>query len=134
MIGSGEEYLNLKKMIDKYSLQNKVILLGKKENPYKYLRKADMLLMCSLSEAYPLVVIESLILGIPVFTSEYSSVTEMLKNKYNSYIVKNSFDDIYLGLRYIIKNINLIKEYKEKKKKNKYSNKNIIKQIEDLWR
>lgn len=134
MIGDGEEYINIKRLIDKYHLNEKIILLGKKENPYTYLKQADMMIMTSLSEAYPLVVIESLILGIPVFTCEYSSVYEMLKNNYNSYIVNNSFNDIYLGLKHVLENPKLITEYKKNLKVNKYSNDNIIKKIEDLWR
>lgn len=134
MIGDGEEFERLNALVNKYSLQEKIIFLGKKENPYSYLKEADMMLMSSLSEAYPLVVIESLILGVPVFTSEYSSVKEMLKHNYDSYIVKNNFNDIYLGLKKIVKNKDLIKTYKKNLNNNKYYNKDIIKQIEELWR
>lgn len=134
IVGDGEEKQNLLNLITKYSLNEKVNILGKTDNPYMYLKSADMMILSSYSEAYPLVVIESLILNIPVFTVEYSSVYEMLDNDYNSYIVKNSDEDIYLGLKYIIKHSDLINKYKNNLENNIYSNDNIIEQIENLWR
>ncbi len=133
IIGDGEERNYLNSLIKQNSLEGKVNLLGKKDNPYPYLKNSDMLILSSYSEAYPLVVIESLILNIPVFTCEFSSAYEML-NESNSYIVKNSSDDIYSGLKYILENRNLIEKYKKNLLKNKFSNEKIIKQIENLWR
>lgn len=134
MVGTGEDEFYLKNKIIDYSLQQVVTFMGKKDNPYPYIKSADMMIMSSRSEAYPLTVIESLILEVPVFTVEYSSAREMLKDRYNSYIVPNNDEDIYIGLKNIIQNRNIIKEYKENLKKDKYTNKAIIEQIEDLWR
>ena len=134
MVGTGEDEFYLKNKIIDYSLQQIVTFMGKKDNPYPYIKSADMMIMSSRSEAYPLTVIESLILEVPVFTVEYSSAREMLKDRYNSYIVPNNDEDIYIGLKTIIQNRNIIKEYKDNLKKDKYKNKEIIEQIEDLWR
>ena len=43
------------------------------ENPYGYMRAADVLLIPSFSEAAPMVIHESALLGTPILTTETSS-------------------------------------------------------------
>ena len=133
LIGDGPEKNNLETRINELGLEKNIILLGQKKNPYSYLKKADALILSSWSEAYPLVVIESLILNVPVISVEFSSVREMLEHKKNGYIIKNNNDALYKGLKNLIKKPEILGTMKINIKKEKYDKKEIIKQIEDLW-
>ena len=45
---------------------------GRQENPYKYMRRAKVLVSCSISEGLPGVLIESLFLNTPVISTNSS--------------------------------------------------------------
>jgi len=56
----------LEAMIKERSLEDRVVILGFQQNPYKYIKNARLLVLSSEREGLPTVVIESLILGTPV--------------------------------------------------------------------
>lgn len=64
--------------IEKYDVADCVKLLGNKNNPYPYIKKADALVCTSLSEACPNVLNEAKILGTPIVSTQFGSVGEMM--------------------------------------------------------
>jgi glycosyltransferase involved in cell wall biosynthesis/polysaccharide pyruvyl transferase WcaK-like protein len=60
----------LQQMIKKRGLENRVIILGFQQNPYKYIKHAKLLVLSSEREGLPTVLIESLILGTPVVSTD----------------------------------------------------------------
>lgn len=90
IIGDGDNFLKekLKKEIAILKMENIIFLLGQKENPYKYLRKADVLVLSSKYEGMPTVLLEALILNKKIVTTNSSlGIYEILLNnqleKYN---------------------------------------------------
>jgi len=68
---SNDEYHEkLKRIVEKYELEEKVTFFGHQSNPYPYLAKANMLVMTSRYEGFPNVILESFALGIPVMVLE----------------------------------------------------------------
>lgn len=65
---------------------------GKLENPFPFIKNADFLLQLSDYEAFGFVLLESLILGTTVITTNYSSASEMI-NDSNGYIIKKDLTD-----------------------------------------
>jgi len=89
IIGDGEEYQNLKNLIEKENLQNRVKLLGfisSDKIPY-YLKASDIFLFPSLKEGFPVAVLEAIASGLPViifgnlYTDEYSDGVLVAKNE-----------------------------------------------------
>lgn len=65
--GGCEDYYNeVKKLIEKYGLQDSVKCVGFQNNPYVYIKYADCFVLSSRWEGLPNVMIESLYLGTPV--------------------------------------------------------------------
>ncbi len=60
----------LKDMIRERGLDDKVVILGFQQNPYKYIKNAKLLVLSSDREGLPTVVIESLILKTPVVSTD----------------------------------------------------------------
>ncbi len=60
----------LKEMIRERGLEDRVVVMGFQQNPYKYIKNAKLLLLSSDREGLPTVVIESLILGTPVISTD----------------------------------------------------------------
>ena len=96
LIGSGPDDEKIKGMIENYKLQDKVIFMGKKTNPFPYVKASDCFLMTSRFEPFGLVILESLILKVPVLSLEVLSIHEIMKEKYGI-IVENSFEGLYNG-------------------------------------
>lgn len=102
ILGQGHLYEKLNDYIVQNGLSN-VHLLGYHNNPYAYMKQADYLVCSSFSEGYSTVAIESLILGVPVITTDCSGMNEILKTNKYGYIVENSEIGIKNGLEYILK-------------------------------
>lgn len=77
VIGDGELFGELSKNVSRDNLQDSIILMGAKENPYPYLLHSDLLVVTSDYEAQPMVILESLTLNVPIVTTRFDSVVEL---------------------------------------------------------
>ena len=70
-IGDGDQkvYQYINTQIKKYNIEKHVHFLGRKSNPYKYLRRSDVLALSSYYEGTPNVIVEAIALNIPVVSS-----------------------------------------------------------------
>jgi len=73
------------------------IFHGRLENPFPYIKRADFLLQLSDYEAFGYVLLEALVLGTTVITTDYSSASEMI-NDSNGYIIKKDLSDLDLNI------------------------------------
>lgn len=80
IIGDGPQSLKegVLRAIEEFGVSNEVHLLGLKDNPYKYLKGADVMAVTSRFECYPTVVNEALCLGVPVVMNAIPVAPEML--------------------------------------------------------
>lgn len=78
ILGEGELRKDLEALVKKLDLQDDVLLPGFVVNPYQWLYRASILILSSLWEGYPNVVLEALALGKPVVITDYdASVTTL---------------------------------------------------------
>lgn len=78
-------------------IQNDIHLLGKKENPYKYMSRSSVLVSPSRSEGLPGVIIEALSLNIPVVaTNSSKGVWEIMQceSRYDANLNDVYFTDV----------------------------------------
>ena len=85
IIGDGPEKSKLKRKIEEFALQETIILLGKQDNPYKYLAQADLYALPSMYESYPTVINEALVLNIPIISNDIPSIHEMIDETQGDY-------------------------------------------------
>ena len=76
--GDGYERAALERAIAEKGLQRQVILLGKQDNPYPYMKHANLYLSVSYCEAAPVVYAEANFFGVPVLSTETCSARELL--------------------------------------------------------
>lgn len=82
-------------LIASLGLQSKVLLPGFQQNPYPWIRHADLFAMSSDSEGLPTVLIESLILGTPVVSTDCpTGPSEILTGKLASFLCPRNRPDM----------------------------------------
>ncbi len=69
-VGNGEEENRLKELTSQLGLEKRVHFLGYQTNPYQYLARADYFVSASETEGLPNTLIESMICGTPVISSD----------------------------------------------------------------
>ena len=69
ILGSGNQKNVIKNTIYKYKLDKKIKMVSYKNNPYPYIKQSDILVLCSLHEGLPNVLIESAVLKTFVISS-----------------------------------------------------------------
>ncbi|MFZ7217871.1 glycosyltransferase, partial [Avibacterium avium] len=65
-IGEGSDETLLRNKINELDLQNDCLILGRRDNPYPFMKAAKLFIHTSISEGLPTVLIESMICGTPV--------------------------------------------------------------------
>lgn len=73
IIGVGAAWSSINEKIEELNIQDNVFLLGHKENPYPYMRRASALLLSSDYEGFSLVIAEALACGTPVISTDCPS-------------------------------------------------------------
>ena len=104
IIGEGYFRTELENKIKEYKLNQTFIFLGEKENPYPYIKKTDYFVLPSFSEAYPLVIAESLILQKPIITTEVGGIREMMTDQNGLFVQSKNEEELYNAMKLFIKN------------------------------
>lgn len=102
IIGDGPEKENLKSSIEQENVKETFVLLGKKENPYPYIKQADYFCLLSYFEGYGMVLEEAKILNKKIIITD-TAARESLEGYKKGIILDNNDEGIYNGLLKIIK-------------------------------
>lgn len=70
MVGDGPLKTDLMELTVKLKIEDRVDFLGFVSNPYKYMRRADLLAISSRMEGHPVVALESLACGTPIVSTD----------------------------------------------------------------
>ena len=80
VLGEGDQRSKLEALIQKLGLENDFILLGAVDNPYPYIKEADLYVHCSRFEGKSIAIQEAQILGKPIIVSDCSGNREQVTN------------------------------------------------------
>ncbi len=129
LVGDGfENYM--KYLTNRVKYKDYIHFLGKKQNPYPYLLKADCFINSSMYEAYCLAVQEAIILHIPIIMTNYFGSEEAFESGKAGIIVENSEKGIYDGMLEILTHKEKLQKYKKYLEKDNYVK--IEKRIKDI--
>jgi N-acetylgalactosamine-N,N'-diacetylbacillosaminyl-diphospho-undecaprenol 4-alpha-N-acetylgalactosaminyltransferase len=73
LVGDGPQKDFLKGVAKAQGVDERVIFVGRQENPFAYLARADAFVMASRSEGFPNVLAEALLCGVPVIAADCTS-------------------------------------------------------------
>lgn len=110
IIGYGIEEDLIKKRIQEAGMENYVCLLGKRTNPYPYIKYCDVYVQPSRYEGKSVTVREAQILGKPVIVTNYNTALSQVKNRVDGVIVPLDNKNCAQALSGILKDTQLLKD------------------------
>ena len=114
VVGYGGDEQMIKNLIKENDLEDSFILLGKKTNPYPYMKECDLYVQPSRYEGKAVTVGEAQILCKPVIITNYSTANSQVNNNFDGYITELSIEGIANGIEKLYKD----KEFRDKLIKN----------------
>lgn len=114
ILGEGPEHEALEQYITENGLAGSVRLFGFRENPYPFLREADVLVCSSHYEGLSTFVTEGLILGKPIVTTDCTGMRELLGDSEYGLIMENNEADLFNGMKQMLTSTDLRVQYADK--------------------
>ena len=102
ILGEGSERNRLQALINENNLSTRVFLLGYKENPYPFLKASNIYVCSSYSEGYNTAIVEALVLGKAVVSTDCMKDKDLLGNSEFGIVVDNSEEGLYSGLKQML--------------------------------
>lgn len=110
IVGYGPQEMELKMLIDKLELQDRFFLLGKKINPYPYIKECDIYVQPSRYEGKAVTVREAQILRKPVLITNFPTAKSQLEDGVDGCICPMGIDGIIEGIKKLVDDV----KFKEK--------------------
>lgn len=134
IIGFGNDEELIQKKIIENGMKDYVIILGKKANPYPYIKACDFYIQPSRYEGKSIAVREAQAFHKPVVITDYSTASSQLEDGMDGIIVPMDIEKTAEGIAALIKNKELQKKLCNNMKKRDYVKQKEIEKIYQLMR
>lgn len=129
IIGYGPEESLIKDRIKEEHMEKYICILGKKINPYPYIKICDFYIQPSRYEGKAVAVREAQLLCKPVIISNYPTSSSQLIDSIDGFIVSLNNQEFALQTINIIKNKELVNRVKQNLMNSDYSNEKEVRKI-----
>ncbi len=130
LIGYGSDEQLIRYSIHEADMEDDVIILGKKSNPYPYIKACDIYVQPSRYEGNSVTVREAQMLYKPVVVTDYPTAKSQIQNGLDGLIVPMDNEGCAHGIADFIANISLREKIKKYLKTHDYGN---VMEIEKLY-
>lgn len=113
IIGFGPDEQLIRQRIAEAGMEDRVILLGKKENPYPYIKACDLYVQPSRYEGKSVTVREAQMLGKPVVITRYATSASQLEDGVDGVIVPMDNEGCAAGIAALLHNHEKMKTLSE---------------------
>ena len=129
LIGYGGDEPLIRQKIAEAGMQDRVIILGKKDNPYPYMRDCDLYVQPSRYEGKAVTVREAQLLGKPVVITDYATSASQLEDGVDGVIVPMDNAGCAAGIAALLRNPARMRQLSENCAKRDYTNSAEIEKI-----
>ncbi|MFR0001886.1 MAG: glycosyltransferase [Intestinibacter bartlettii] len=129
IIGFGGDETLIKQKIKEFDMEQYVIMLGKKENPYPYIKACDIYAQPSRYEGKAVAVREAQVLNKPVVITNFTTSKSQLTDGFDGVIVPMDNEGCADGICNLIKDKELQQRLIENTKITDYTNKQELEKI-----
>lgn len=130
LIGYGPDESLIREKIKEFSVEDSVIILGKKTNPYPYMKACDLYVQPSRYEGKAVTVREAQILHKPVMITRFETSTSQVEEGVDGFICELSNDGVVDGIRCLVDKPEFRERLSENIKRRDYGN---AQEIEKVW-
>ena len=95
LIGDGGLRKQIEEKTKALGVENEVVLLGTKTNPYPYLKQADLYVQTSIHEGFCITLGEAKSFGIPIISTEFAGAHEQLDGQKLCAVVQRSAIELF---------------------------------------
>lgn len=113
LLGEGEAREQLESLIEELGLQEDFLLPGAVENPYPYLKQADVYVHATGYEGKSIAIQEAQILGCPLLVSNCGGNREQVVHEWDGLICELNAEDISQSVLQLLSDKDKAKEYSE---------------------
>lgn len=106
-VGDGSERVRIERLIQQYALDEQVMLVGMKPNPYPYMAMADVYVQTSSFEGFGLTLNEARILHRPVVSTNFPVVYNQIRDGENGLIAEMTPESVAEKILRILKDDSL---------------------------
>ncbi len=131
VVGDGEELEELNAQTADYDVSEYIFFIGYSDNPYAYVKQADIYVQTSRAEGFCTTISEAVVLGKAVVSTKVGGIYEQLDNGKGGIITEHSPKNIAAGIEQLINNRELLEKYE---KYNQNKNMEFDKGIEKLYK
>lgn len=103
IVGDGPLKASLKTLVSSLGLSDSVVFTGQIPNPFPLYAAADCFVLSSDYEGQPMVILESLVVGVPIVSTRFASITDALSSE-EGLIVDRDTDALAQGMRAVLTN------------------------------
>ena len=132
IIGFGGDEQLIRQKIEEAGMQDHVIILGKKSNPYPYIKACDVYVQPSRYEGKSVTVREAQMLCKPVVVTNYPTAKSQIQDGVDGKIVPMDNEGCATGIVDFILNSKLQEQIKEYLRSHDYGNESEVQKIEQL--
>jgi glycosyltransferase involved in cell wall biosynthesis len=132
VVGYGGEESMIKELIASNNIEEDFILLGKKINPYPFMKAADLYVQPSRYEGKAVTVTEAKILGKPILITKYPTANSQIEDGKDGVICDLSVEGIADGIEELCKNNRLRSKLIYNLKAQDHSNSNELNQLYEM--
>lgn len=122
LIGYGSDEALIRQKIHETGMENHVIVLGKKSNPYPYMAACDVYVQPSRYEGRCVAVQEAQALGKPVIITAYPTSASQLQDGVDGVIVPQDNEACAVGIATVLKNPQMLEKLVHNCAEHEYSN------------
>ena len=133
IIGFGGDETLIRAKIKEEHMEKNVILLGKKENPYPYMKACDVYVQPSRYEGKSVAVREAQLLGKPVVITNYATADSQLEDGVDGMIVPLENEKCACAIAELLKDKSKTEQLSQACAIRDYSNYKEIKKVYDLF-
>lgn len=129
LIGYGGDEMLIRQKIAEAGMQDRVIILGKKDNPYPCMRACDLYVQPSRYEGKAVTVREAQLLGKPVVITDYVTSGSQLEDGVDGLIVPMDNAGCAAGIAALLRDPARLQRLSENCKKRDYTNSAEVEKI-----
>lgn len=132
LVGDGQTRQEIEDLIRENHVEDYVILLGTKDNPYPYIKNCTIYVQTSFSEGWGLTVQEAKILQKPIVTTDIPVMHEQITDGENGLLAEPTAEGLFRAIKKLIDHPELQQKFVENLSHETHDNSSELQKLYDF--